>query len=458
MPDQQNLLALRTTLRGGPHSARELIKALRVSQPTLSRLLQSLGAQVARYRSGRTVHYALRRPVQGVPQLRIPLHRINPQGLPETVAQLSAWQNSSWQVETSDATLHRWLRPPFDQGIFPDLPWFFEDLRPQGFLGRLYVQEHGKSLGLDPDPRVWSGDDLIRSLLLHGSDLTGDWVVGDDALNQALHLPAAPIAEAEIPTHYTYTAEALLSGGAPGSSAGGEQPKLTACIERNGTPCHVLVKFSPLTDTPAGQRWADLLHAEHRALDLLRQHSIPAAETRTVDAGGRRFLEAVRFDRSGPYGRRSVISLSSFDAAYYGLATTPWTAAADRLEADAWLAPESAARMRQAGWFGELIGNTDMHYGNFSFQPGADYPLEPTPIYDMLPMLHAPTAGGEMPARTFTPRLPAPAHLPDWTLASTWALEYWEQLADDPAITEGFRALSRNHAATVHALRQRLLG
>lgn len=94
-------------------------------------------------------------------------------------------------------------------------------------------------------------------------------------------------------------------GEAPGS-AGGEQPKFTAVIQRGAQPDtaeHVIVKFSPGVDSPSGRRWADMLICEHLTLEILARNRIGAAKTAILESGGRVFLEVVRFDRVGLKGR-----------------------------------------------------------------------------------------------------------------------------------------------------------
>ena len=45
------------------------------------------------------------------------------------------------------------LTRPVDavSGFFPGLPWFLDDLRPQGFLGRTLAHRMGRQLGVPED-------------------------------------------------------------------------------------------------------------------------------------------------------------------------------------------------------------------------------------------------------------------------------------------------------------------
>ncbi len=47
------------------------------------------------------------------------------------------------------------------------LPWFLDDMRPQGFMGRTFAHTH-PALGLAADPRHWSADDALKALASAG--------------------------------------------------------------------------------------------------------------------------------------------------------------------------------------------------------------------------------------------------------------------------------------------------
>ena len=72
------------------------------------------------------------------------------------------------------------------------------------------------------------------------------------------------------------------------------------------------------------------------------------------------------------HGRRGLVSLFALDAAFFGRMDTPWTLAADRLVHRGWLTEQDAEQMSLLWWFGVMIGNTDMHYGNISLFLGLD--------------------------------------------------------------------------------------
>lgn len=43
------------------------------------------------------------------------------------------------------------------------LPWFLDDMRPQGFIGHTFAHTH-PALRLAADPRHWSADDTRKAL------------------------------------------------------------------------------------------------------------------------------------------------------------------------------------------------------------------------------------------------------------------------------------------------------
>lgn len=436
----------------GPRPARGVQEALGVSQPTLSRMVRAAGADVVRIGRARRSRYALSREVRALGR-SWPVYRVRPEGAIAQVATLHALHPRTWWWETS--VVPGWLRPDFADGIFPDLPWFLDDLRPQGFLGRAFARRHADALELGTDPRIWSADGVLAALLRFGDDLPGDFVIGDAAAGrvQAATLRAPDtVREEERATRYEELAAAVLAGEVTGSSAGGEQPKFVCCRQTlDGAYRHVLVKFSPPVDIEAGRRWADLMRCEHLAAQVLRTRGVASVETAWVEGPRRAFLEVTRFDRDGAHGRRGVVSLHAFDAAHYG-ALDSWTAAADRMERDGWLTTADAATLRVRWWFGHLIANTDMHFGNVSLLLDSNRPLSLAPTYDMLPMLYRPTEGGEVVERRFDAALPPPRERGAWMTAAAMAVEYWERVAEDGFVSEGFRAEARLNAERVRTV------
>ena len=301
-----------------------------------------------------------------------------------------------------------------------------------------------RSLPVPDEPRRWSDDDTLGYLQAASEDLPGSHVVGDDCLRRALARSVFPesanlIDVDERATRYPEMAR-LAASALPGTSAGGEQPKFLTTLRNGPANFHpVLVKFSPPMDQAAGQRWADLLLCEFHAHEVLAEIGRATPGARVIDAAGRRFLEVPRFDRVAAGGRRGVVSLESLHAAAVGSgARRDWPTAALELQQEGLVDAEAVATVRRLHAFGELIGNTDMHFGNLSFWLEQTLPFQVAPAYDLLPMLWAPGWQGEIVKRTFSPAPPLPAAQAQWREAMDWAAVFWQRVAADARLPADF--------------------
>jgi hypothetical protein len=305
-------------------------------------------------------------------------------------------------------------------------------------------------LGVSENLNDWSDDDVLHVLANYGHDQSGDLILGDPAYQRELDArrdwESRLIRMDPLSTAYPVLAQLALAQGTVGSSAGGEFPKFTAMREINDLPVAVIVKFSGADDAAAVRRWADLLVCEHLALETLpTELGVPTAKSAIHYAGGRTFLEVVRFDRCGAHGRKPLCSLASINHALLGRGGSSWPTTGEALQRHGWLSAMDVSLIRRLWWFGKLIANTDMHDGNLSFHPG----LSLAPAYDMLPMRYAPLRGGEVTPHTFSPSLPLPAEAIEWQAAALAAITYWRRCAADPRISEPFRAICRSNALTL---------
>lgn len=450
-----------TTLRiNGRLQAGELLKSLGVSRATLMRLARAAGNEVIVRGNARRTTYAARRALRGS-MAALPLYRVDECGDVQEIARLDLTYPDGCAAEFL-ADFDWPLDEDMQAGWFDGLPYPLNDMRPQGFLGRNFARHHAEMLQVPVNPTDWSDDHALHAMSLLGADLLGNLIVGEPACRQWLErLRAArlghgdaPVPEHEVEPVYASLAETAMTQGVVGSSAGGEFPKFTAVRQfGDGRVQHVLVKFSGSDDSTGTQRWADLLVCEHLASLILPSHlGIGAAASRIRRSGGRTFLEVERFDRHGLLGRSGVTSWSSLNAALFGLAGVPWTEVARQVAGRSWLSKLDAVHIALLWHFGQLIGNTDMHEGNLSFQPNAwdgQAGLRLSPVYDMLPMLYAPARGVELPARTFEPKLPLPAEREAWDRAARAATEFWQMAAADERISTGFRSICANNAAVL---------
>jgi hypothetical protein len=418
--DQLQLLA-EIAARGTATSA-QLQAALGRSQPTLSRQLTALSAQVLALGRGRATRYGVAQTLLGRAAQQA-LWWIDETGQPQALGTLSLLQGDIVHVGG----------PGLDLLVQRQLPWFLAPLLPQGFLGRLIAQRLA-SAGLDVNPERWSlAQTLFASLSL--PDAPGAIVLGEPAALPAAALPARDLGAA-LDERAIDVAATLPAG----SSAGGEQPKFLATLDDGSA---VLVKFTPPRGTPFGERWHDLLHAEALAAQVLAAHGVAVAHTRIVESDRRSYLLSQRFDRVGAAGRRHVVPIGAVHQAFVGGPYTHWAATAAALARQRRLAAQAAAQAEALLHFGRLIGNSDMHAGNLSLFVTRDdlargrFTL--APVYDMLPMRWRPdaTTGGAADYAEFEPD-PLAAAGP----ARPVAAAFWDALSRCAAVSQPLRVVA----------------
>ena len=428
----------------GPVTAPEACRRLGVSQPTFSRLIRANAERILRVGQARATRYAARRHVGGV-EAPVPVYEIGAPGSPvRQVATVHPVEPAGFLIESQDATTREFL---------PDLPWYLQDLRPSGFLGRLVPRRH-PDLDVPPDVRLWTADHVLRYVTRRAWDLPGAFVLGDRALEEFLaHVerPGNVVAAEERVGRYPAIAEALLAFGDPGSSAAGEQPKFLATRADGDRLTPVLVKFSPpALDAPA-RRIADLLVAEHLALAVLSEQGFESPRSEVLNAGGRTFLEVERFDRFGAAHRRGVVSLQALDAGLLGSDQSSWTHAVEALATRRVVPVEAVERVRWVELFARLVGNTDRHFGNLGFLLDGLKVATLAPAYDMLPMHYHPRQG-ELPAEPYRLPVIGPREAGVAPGAVDAAARFWRAVAADGRVSEGFRRIAEADAERLRGL------
>ncbi len=424
---------LRQLLSRGPAKASLIVNELSVSQPTFSRLWSTiadgvvLGASKAR-------QYALRRQVSGVDG-PIPVFKVDEDGQANPIGHITPLEGGFYALMPLAGTNYQ---------LYKGLPYFLQDLRPQGFLGRMEPLRH-RDLNLPNDILRWTDVHVLEYISRRSEHVAGDIILGNESFARYLSdipkVRESTVADADRALQYPLLAERAMQGEPPGSSAGGEQPKFTAAIRRAGEPDiveHVIVKFSPQLETPNGRRWGDLLVCEHLALQVLHRNQIPAATTFILEAGPRMFLEVVRFDRIGLRGRRPVATFSALDGDL-GMLDQSWSAVARELARLGQLTAKDVETVEILDLFGTLIGNTDKHHGNIAVAWTFDQKHRLHPAYDMLPMLYRPTAHGEIVEREWVPYLGDRLELRHLSRCSKMAHEFWVDVLADVRISAEFK-------------------
>ena len=444
--------------------AADLALAANVSLPTMHRMLKELGFDGVRIGKAGQTRYYLRRALKGF-KGDIPVYAVDTAG---NATQTGSIKLLEPQGTWLDVAAMGWpVDAEFALGVWPHgLPYPLQDMRPQGFLGRLFAQSEAKALGISSNPKEWSDNDVLHILLERGFDASGNLIIGDAALQMWLDAKAQSprlLTPQMLARSYVKLAATVTERGVAGSSAGGEFPKFTAVrdlgrradsltphVRPHATP-HVIVKFSAADTSATVQRWSDLLVCEHLALQAIRTiPDVQSAKSRIIQAQGRTFLEVERFDRHGLFGRSPLCSLDTLEAAILSKTSTDWGHAGELLLAQGWVDPNTPVLLRAIWAFGKLIGNVDMHKGNLSFVPGRS--LQVAPAYDMLPMMYAPLAGGELPVAAYRPGLPTPKERAAWLLAYPAARRFWESAAGDQRISAPFRTICGRNGAELERL------
>ncbi len=439
---------------GAPIPASQLLQALNISRPVLGRLVAEAGDQVLRIGKARATCYAARSRMEAGSAW--PLWRMRGDATLEELGTLLALRGDRFQFEPAGARPNL-LRPVEDiPGHFPGLPWFIDDLRPQGFLGRTLAHRQAARLGVPKDLNRWGLRDTVLAISRSGGTGIGDLLLGSAAVDLALAERADPsdsINASERGRHYADWAQQALAGEDIGSSPGGEQPKFTTTVYGESERYAALVKFAVPEGGHAARRWADLLVCESIALRCLREAGLPAADATIIESQGYTCLEVRRFDRTPDrLGRLGFVSLMSIGAAFVGAAPRDWSLEGEQLAAQGWITRDTANQITRLQWFGRLIGNTDMHAGNLGFQLNDTGPLPLAPAYDMLPMSLAPSNTGAV--RVAAPlQLSAPeraGQVPHIAWAAEAAQRFWEVVAESESIgSDELRALARENRAVV---------
>lgn len=427
----------------GPMASEDICRQLAISQPTLSRAVAAAAGRISMFGRGKATRYGVARAIATAGS-EFPLYTIDEAGSPTKCGVLHSISGGRY-----------WLQPPEGLGqVFPDLPYFLQDMRPQGYLGRCFPRQHSH---LQVPPRIadWASDHVAIALVLAGEDCVGNLVLGRESMNRLLGRARRHfVGDDEIGREYPRLAQLARDGEPIGSSAGGEQPKFEVARENpvHGH-YHALVKFSPPLSTPEGERWGDLLRCESIALEVLHHSGIDASRGQRMLIGDRAYLEVRRFDRVGSDGRRGVVSLGVVDDEFFG-SRDRYSLAGERLVASGMLLPEDAGRLAFLEAFGMLIANEDMHFGNVSlFSPGPySRRFSLAPAYDMLPMRYRPRDEDPMPDPGFAPPAPHAGVLEAWAAAVSAATHYWDRVATDTEISAGFRHIAERNRASVDSL------
>jgi hypothetical protein len=434
----QSLLAdrLRRLLIQGPNTAEQICGKLDISQPTLSKHLQTRGECIVKIGNGKNTTYGLAKIFRDIPS-EIPIYWISEKGESKIYGSLRPLEGGKFFVSFASKMKAK---------VFPDLPFFLDPMRARGYLGRRLPKTFPE-LQLPADIKFWTSEHNLRFWVHCGIDTPGNLIVGEECLARFLNETAeVPVPLKDRAAIYNEIAHDQSRKGQPGSSAAGEQPKLLCLLESDQ---RVLVKYSPPLSGELGRRWADLLVCEQIALRVCNDRIFPAAQSDLVITTERVFLESQRFDRIGKLGRRAVMPFETIDAEYVDV-LSGWRKLASELRKQKRISEKDEAHIILIDMFGELIANSDRHLGNLSCFPNEDFShFKLAPVYDMLPMYFAPQ-NSQIVERQFSPELFV-GNQPLWMRAFEAAQEFWKKASDDSRISKEFRKICTESLRTLDA-------
>lgn len=419
----------------GPLTSAKLQQSLNLSQATMSRLLGRAESRIIRIGRARASHYALTRNIFDV-GTSIPIYEIDEKGRAIHIADIKGVAPDQYFIDSADT--HFWLQGEQGNSLYGGLPYFLDDMRPQGFLGRQVARRYSRQNGFPEDPRQWRESQIGRYLLQEGYDLPGNLILGEQTLHSFQNQLIVSVKNRA--DEYSKMAEAILIEDKPGSSAGGEHQKFTGYVEDEG---HVIVKFSPAGESIDARRWKDLLISEHCAIEALRCAGQLAVNSTIHEYDDRLYLEVERFDRVEKNGRKPMMSLAAIDAEFTGIGHG-WSRVSQALYRLHLISEQDLKMIIRMELFGHWIGNTDMHLGNLSFTIDKGI-FKLLPIYDMLPMMYAPERGEVIPRQLNIPVQPI-QYKEAWQQTGQQAINYWVTLVEEKKISNDFRQIAENNA------------
>src|SRR5690554_5840410 len=177
-----DLLALLAS--GQAVRASRILRELGISRPVLSRLVREADDQVLRVGRARATAYVAR--ASSDAGSTWPLWRMRPDATLEELGTVYLLRGERFQF-LPEGDRPNLTRPVHTvPGHFPGLPWFLDDLRPQGFLGRSLAHRRGPQLGVPVDLNRWQLRDTLLAITRTGGTAIGDLLLGSHSAELAL--------------------------------------------------------------------------------------------------------------------------------------------------------------------------------------------------------------------------------------------------------------------------------
>lgn len=244
----------------------------------------------------------------------VPMYIRDEHGNDLMIGKLLALAAGQWALDSGGA-IQGWMllgQLAVAPDVFQGLPWFLDQFRPAGFLGRVWVRENAAKHGWSLDVTAWTDDQVLTAALQQPWDWRGNLSIGP-FVETPDHLVPSKVRR----NVYAKRADQVLQGMIVGASADGEQLKFTAVVDEGHVQRPVIVKFSQrITNDLAAQRWADVMVTEAVASQVMTLHGMRAASTEVWRHDDRLWLETTRFDRVGADGRRGMAALGTLAQAF----------------------------------------------------------------------------------------------------------------------------------------------
>lgn len=426
MPDR-----LITYLRmSGLVSIAELIDFFKVSPSTMTRRLGSYieEKKVIRLGAGKNTKYAYLRNISGINQ---PVRVRQVDEIANILDTGNLWITHSGTILESKSAIIE----------YDDLPWFFSDLKPQGFIGRMIANNVSRKINVPAKSEHWSSDDLLRYLVNFSYDSSGNFEL-HSKFSGVKSFNANELTPTSRGEHYDNYVIDLAKSATLASSAGGEQPKLHSRFKEGDKHGICLVKYSPQINinNPIALRVKDLLVCEHLALSILGRYNGHAATTKLLLSKERAYLEVQRFDRvviDGKEAQIGMVSLETAIAEFVGYVDN-WIEAGSELNALNLLSNNDMKLLNTWLAYSRFIGNSDTHNGNISLFLKDLTLAGLTPAYDMLPMLYMPTKG-DIPDPEIRIKKPKNINEESWVIGRDLGLKFWGEVKAESRISPEFR-------------------
>jgi DNA-binding transcriptional ArsR family regulator len=167
----------------GQSTGTALSETIGVSQSSISRALRQLTDEgsVLKIGARRDSRYARRRSIESIGSAW-PLRRIDRAGEIHQIGTVYALVGDRYYVDVSLGAIEAAFAY---KGFTTGIPYWLQDQRPGGFLGRAVAARYPE-LHLPDRVLDWTGDHYLLYLTQRGSDVVSDLILGNPAFNEYL--------------------------------------------------------------------------------------------------------------------------------------------------------------------------------------------------------------------------------------------------------------------------------